>query len=92
MQTCGVDEQSCCEFTVEDEADYNSGLVTAVAELRAANKELSMENILIGNGLMNYDFNSGNGNPNYDQYVDSVDGFCMEHVMGFEVKSSIEDD
>ena len=32
LQTCGADEQSCCEFTVEDEADYNSGLVAAVAE------------------------------------------------------------
>ena len=43
------------------------------------------DNIMIGNGLMNYDFNAGNGNPTYDNYKDTVDGFCMEHVMGFEV-------
>ena len=41
---------------------------------------------MIGNGLMNYDFNAGNGNPVYDDYRDFVDGFCMEHTMGFEVK------
>ena len=34
---------------------------------------------------MNYDFNAGNGNPVYDDYRDFVDGFCMEHTMGFEV-------
>ena len=40
---------------------------------------------MIGNGLMNYDFNAGNGNPVYDDFRDFVDGFCMEHTMGFEV-------
>ena len=40
---------------------------------------------MIGNGLQNYDFNAGNGNPTYDDYKDLVDGFCMEHLMGFEV-------
>ena len=39
---------------------------------------------MIGNGLVNYDFNAGNGNPDYDFYVDKLDGFCMEHVMAFE--------
>ena len=42
---------------------------------------------MIGNGLQNYDFNAGNGNPTYDDYKDLVDGFCMEHLMGFEVIS-----
>ena len=55
-------------------------------QLKQENKEINPENIMIGNGLMNYDFNAGNGNPVYDDYKDLVDGFCMEHVMGFEVK------
>ena len=54
-------------------------------QLKQANKELNPDNIMIGNGLMNYDFNAGNGNPVYDDYRDFVDGFCMEHTMGFEV-------
>ena len=39
---------------------------------------------MIGNGLFNYDFNSGHGNPVYDAWVDVLDGFCMEHLMSFE--------
>ena len=31
-------------------------------------------NLMIGNGLMNYDFNAGNGNPAYDLFVDKLDG------------------
>ena len=38
---------------------------------------------------MNYDFNAGNGNPVYDDYRDFVDGFCMEHTMGFEVSVTL---
>ena len=40
---------------------------------------------------MNYDFNAGNGNPVYDDFRDFVDGFCMEHTMGFEVKIIFSD-
>ena len=29
---------------------------------------------MIGNGLMNYDFNAGNGNPAFDLFVDKLDG------------------
>ena len=31
-------------------------------------------NLMIGNGLMNYDFNAGNGNPAFDLFVDKLDG------------------
>ena len=37
---------------------------------------------------MNYDFNAGNGNPNYDMFVEMLDGFCMEHMMVFEAAIS----
>ena len=43
-----------------------------------------IRNIVIGNGLQNYDFNAGHGNPTYDLFVDKLDGFCMEHLMAFE--------
>ena len=56
-------------------------------QLKQENKEINPDNIMIGNGLQNYDFNAGNGNPTYDDYKDLVDGFCMEHLMGFEVIS-----
>ena len=59
--------------------------IQALLQLKQENKEINPENFMIGNGLMNYDFNAGNGNPVYDDYKDVVDGFCMEHVMGFEV-------
>ena len=39
---------------------------------------------MIGNGIFNYDFNGGHGNPDYDLFVDMLDGFCMEHLMSFE--------
>ena len=45
-------------------------------------------NLVIGNGLMNYDFNAGNGTPNYDLFVEMLDGFCMEHMMVFEAAIS----
>ena len=35
---------------------------------------LFFSNLMIGNGLMNYDFNAGNGNPSYDLFVDKLDG------------------
>ena len=34
----------------------------------------SPSNLMIGNGLMNYDFNAGNGNPAFDLFVDKLDG------------------
>ena len=57
----------------------------AVSMLRDQMHELDPDNIVIGNGLQNYDFNAGNGNPTFDFYVDKLDGFCMEHIMAFEV-------
>ena len=35
---------------------------------------ITPSNLMIGNGLMNYDFNAGNGNPAYDLFVDKLDG------------------
>ena len=32
---------------------------------------------MIGNGLMNYDFNAGNGNPAFDLFVDKLDGLLI---------------
>ena len=34
----------------------------------------TLSNLMIGNGLMNYDFNAGNGNPAFDLFVDKLDG------------------
>ena len=59
--------------------------IQALLSLKEQNQEINSDNFMIGNGLMNYDFNAGNGNPVYDGYRDFVDGFCMEHTMGFEV-------
>ena len=36
---------------------------------------------MIGNGLMNYDFNAGNGNPAYDLFVDKLDGFTIGFIV-----------
>ena len=85
FKTCGEDQASCCEFSEEAEDAFNEGIIQAVAAMRDRIHELNEENIFIGNGLMNYDFNAGNGNPTYETFVDLLDGFCMEHVMGFEV-------
>ena len=60
-------------------------IAQALITLREETHRLDPGNVMIGNGLMNYDFNAGHGNPTYDDYKDTVDGFCMEHVMGFEV-------
>ena len=43
---------------------------------------------MIGNGLQNYDFNAGDGNPTFDMFVEILDGFCMEHFMAFEAAIS----
>ena len=53
----------------------------AIGELK---KKLKVSDIIIGNGLHNYNFIRGRGNPKYDFLVDALDGFCMEHVMSFE--------
>merc|ERR1711915_61067 len=84
FKTCGEDQASCCEFSAEAEDAFNEGILQAVAAMRDRIHELNEDNIFIGNGLMNYDFNAGNGNPTYETFVDLLDGFCMEHVMGFE--------
>ena len=60
-------------------------ILQALLQLKQQNKDIHPKNIMIGNGLMNYDFNAGNGNPVFDDYRHLVDGFCMEHTMGFEV-------
>ena len=62
-------------------------MLQALLQLKQQNKDIDPQNIMIGNGLMNYDFNAGNGNPVFDDYRHLVDGFCMEHTMGFEVLS-----
>ena len=84
-KTCGASQDQCCQFSAQDDEDYNQGLKLALLRLREENHSLDPDNIMIGNGLMNYDFNAGHGNPTYEDYKDTVDGFCMEHVMGFEV-------
>ena len=53
----------------------------AIGELK---KNLKASDILIGNGLHNYNFKKGLGHPTYDYLVDALDGFVMEHVMSFE--------
>ena len=81
-KTCGPHEDQCCEMTEQDEMDFNNAMVQSVTELRA---KLPQDNIILGNGLQNYDFNAGLGTPTYDLFVDAVDGFSMEHMMAFEV-------
>jgi len=83
-KTCGQDQAQCCVFSEADEQEYNEGLKLALLSLLEENKKIDPDNFMIGNGLMNYDFNAGNGNPVYDDFRDFVDGFCMEHTMGFE--------
>ena len=65
-------------------------IIQAMLQLNQRNKEINSDNIMIGNGLMNYDFNAGNGNPAYEGYTEVVDGWCMEHVMGFEVPTFLK--
>jgi len=87
-KTCGPDQDSCCEISASVEEEFNIGLGEAVTELGHAIHDLDPSNLMIGNGLMNYDFNAGNGNPAYDLFVDKLDGFCMEHLMAFEATNS----
>merc|ERR1711892_4467 len=84
LKTCGEDKESCCVFSQESEEAFNQGIVMAVASMRDQLHTLNSDYILIGNGLMNYEFHAGNGNPSYEEFVDVLDGFCFEHVMGFE--------
>ena len=89
FNTCGDNGDSCCRYTEEREQAFNAHMVQAIQELR---EELSPTDIVIGNGLQNYDFIHGDGNPTYDMFVDALDGFCMEHVMAFEgVNSNAEE-
>ena len=89
LKTCGEDKASCCVFSAESEESFNQGILLAVGSMKDQIHELDSDHILIGNGLMNYDFNAGNGNPTYEDFVDLLDGFCMEHVMGFEVSMNL---
>ena len=84
FKTCGQDQTSCCIFSEDSEKAINEATVLAVSELRKEIHDLNEDNLVVGNGLQNYDFNAGRGNPSFDLYVDHVDGFCMEHVMAFE--------
>ena len=81
FNTCGEKGDSCCHYTEERERIFNEKMVQTIQELR---EELSPSDMVIGNGLQNYDFIHGDGNPTYDIFVDALDGFCMEHVMAFE--------
>ena len=56
----------------------------AVGGLQRKIHNLSSEYLVIGNGLQNYEFNAGDGNPRYDLFVEVLDGFTMEHMMAFE--------
>ena len=85
FNTCGENGDSCCHYTEDRERIFNEKMVQAIQELR---EELSPTDIVIGNGLQNYDFNHGDGNPTYDLFVNALDGFCMEHVMSFEGANS----
>ena len=85
LKTCGEDKKSCSVFSQESEDSFHQGLLLAVASMRDQLHAIDSDYILIGNGLMNYDFNAGNGNPVYEDFVDILDGFCFEHVMAFEV-------
>ena len=58
--------------------------MSAVGNLHSKLHSLNPEYILIGNGLQNYEFNAGDGNPRFDLFVDVLDGFSMEHMMAFE--------
>lgn len=87
-KTCGEAQDACCHFTEEEEVEYNNGLGQAVVKLGEGIHALDPSNLVIGNGLMNYDFNAGNGTPNYDLFVEMLDGFCMEHMMVFEAAIS----
>ena len=55
-----------------------------MGELQRKIHHLNSDNLVIGNGLQNYEFNAGDGNPRFDLFVDVVDGFSMEHMMAFE--------
>ena len=84
IKTCGEDGRSCCEFSSQDEEEFTQGLVSAVGILHTKLHNLNPDYILIGNGLQNYEFNAGDGNPRFDLFVDVLDGFSMEHMMAFE--------
>ena len=58
--------------------------MAAVGDLYMKVHSLNSEFLVVGNGLQNYEFNAGEGNPRYDLFVDVVDGFSMEHMMSFE--------
>ena len=83
-KTCGEEGDSCCVFSSQSEEEYNKAKAGAVAALTKELHDLDQGYLVMGNGLQNYDFNAGNGNPVFDLYYDKLDGFCMEHVMAFE--------
>lgn len=83
-KTCGEEGDSCCVFSSDSEEEYNQAKAGAVSDLTKEMHAIDQEYVVIGNGLQNYDFNAGNGNPVFDLYYDKLDGFCMEHVMAFE--------
>ena len=85
IKTCGKDKSSCCTFSPKSEDAYNEGIKLALSELSDQLHALDPSYILIGNGIQNYDFNAGRGNPAYDEFVDILDGFCFEHTMAFSV-------
>ena len=79
--SCLISSIHYADFDVLSILRFNEGMVQALAELK---ERLSPSDLVIGNGLQNYDFNAGDGNPTFDLFVDVVDGFCMEHVTAFE--------
>ena len=48
--------------------------MSIVLSMSSSTHTSTLSNLMIGNGLMNYDFNAGNGNPAFDLFVDKLDG------------------
>ena len=51
--------------------------MSIVLSMSSSTHTSTLSNLMIGNGLMNYDFNAGNGNPAYDLFVDKLDGLLL---------------
>ena len=51
--------------------------MSIVLSMSSSTHTSTLSNLMIGNGLMNYDFNAGNGNPAFDLFVDKLDGLLI---------------
>merc|ERR1711964_77590 len=92
-KTCGEEGDSCCVFSSQSEEEYNQAKGGAVSDLTKEIHDIDQEYVVIGNGLQNYDFNAGNGNPVLIFITTSWTGFvwsmswhlrvltCMQRVL-----------